>query len=737
MLPTRIRCKCMKKVILLVVFGLLCVHIYAQDIIVKKDGRVIKAKVLELTETDILYKNYTKLDGRTYSTRIENVLSLTYENGQKESFGNAATNNDEQTAQVPSSNDVSEAIQESRVADLEANHTWKDKYENMTFVDSLSAILAELDGRNYLTRIENDLPLTYKYGQKKSFGNAAINNDEQTAQVPSSNDVSEAIQESRVADLEANHTWKDKYENTTFVDSLSVFLVKNKGKFGICSIDGKELIPCVYDAIYAPRQGSWRVRNDWKYGLYAADGRLIIPCEYDNIYNPDKQGSRIVKKDGKRGLYSAEGKLIMPCEYDYISNPDEQGLYKVEKDRKHGLYSAEGRLIIPCEYDLICLPDNGLYKVNKDGKLGLYSSEGKVLVPCEYESVLVKVGNEVKVKAGDGKWHSYDIEKHVIVLSNSELYSKYFDEGHLLFKSKKWKKAEVKYKLAAKYKQTFAVNYNIAVCLYNRNKYKEARKYFQASLRYNHGNEDESAANRLIAKCDQAIQERNEAFAEFGMAVIGVAAGVAAAALAGTPAATPSVGYTPSSSYHTGDGPDAAIANANRIMQQSEARMQYDMANAPRLLMQQTQQRMAAEEAAKEAQWRQMYEQYKLNPGYMLNEDGSILTWEQFKDRMRQIEAQAYMEMQREGNGGGGESSNTQGSERKQYFHTETTENECAHCSVPGNGKCATCGGDGWMDSGFGLGVNTQKCSSCYNQDGNCTWCHGTGKISKTKVVTN
>ena len=683
----------MKKVILLVVFGLLCVHIYAQDIIVKKDGRVIKAKVLELTETDILYKNYTKLDGRTYSTRIENVLSLTYENGQKESFGNAATNNDEQTAQVPSSNDVSEAIQESRVADLEANHSWKDKYEY-----------------------------------------------------------------------------------TTFVDSLSVYLVRNKGKSGICSIDGKELIPCIYFIIIS-EQGSWKVIKDGKYGLYAADGRWILPCgynyvhineqglyrvekngkcglfsadgrwilpcEYDKIYFADKHGLRYVEKNGKCGLFSADGRWILPCEYNYI-HINEQGLYEVKRDKKkkhpkRGLYSAEGKWIIPCEYAYIFGPDEqGWYKVQKDGKNGLYSTEGKVLVPCEYVSVFVKARNEVEVEASDGMWYLYDIEKHFLTtLGNDELYSRYFDDGHLFFKIKIWGAAEGKYRLAAKYKQTFAVNYNIAVCLYNQKKYKEARKYFQASLRYNHGNEDESAANRLIAKCDQAIQERNEAFAEFGMAVIGVAAGVAAAALAGTPAATPSVGYTPSSSYHTGDGPDAAIANANRIMQQSEARMQYDMANAPRLLMQQTQQRMAAEEAAKEAQWRQMYEQYKLNPGYMLNEDGSILTWEQFKDRMRQIEAQAYMETQREGNGGGGESSNPQGSERKQYFHTETSENDCSHCYVPGNGKCATCGGDGWMDSGFGLGVNTQKCSSCYNQDGKCTWCHGTGKISKSKVVTN
>lgn len=110
----------MKKILsLLFVIGLACIHLCAQDIIVKKDGSIIKAKVLELTETNVIYKSYTNPDGPTYSMKIENILSLTYENGEKESFNNSSispvSSNPEPQA---SSSEMSDAILLSRIADL-------------------------------------------------------------------------------------------------------------------------------------------------------------------------------------------------------------------------------------------------------------------------------------------------------------------------------------------------------------------------------------------------------------------------------------------------------------------------------------------------------------------------------------------------------------------------------------------------------------------------------------------
>ena len=58
----------------------------AQDIILKQDGSEIKAKVLEITDQQIKYKDFDYIDGPTRSIHIFEVFMITYENGQKEVF---------------------------------------------------------------------------------------------------------------------------------------------------------------------------------------------------------------------------------------------------------------------------------------------------------------------------------------------------------------------------------------------------------------------------------------------------------------------------------------------------------------------------------------------------------------------------------------------------------------------------------------------------------------------------
>lgn len=68
---------------------------FAQDVLVKKDGSTILVKVLKITETEVEYKDFNNWDGPTRVISIVNLLSINYQNGQKESFS------------VPSSTDES------------------------------------------------------------------------------------------------------------------------------------------------------------------------------------------------------------------------------------------------------------------------------------------------------------------------------------------------------------------------------------------------------------------------------------------------------------------------------------------------------------------------------------------------------------------------------------------------------------------------------------------------------
>ena len=58
----------------------------AQDIILKHDGSEIKAKVLEITDQQVKYKDFDFQNGPTRNINISEIFMITYENGQKEVF---------------------------------------------------------------------------------------------------------------------------------------------------------------------------------------------------------------------------------------------------------------------------------------------------------------------------------------------------------------------------------------------------------------------------------------------------------------------------------------------------------------------------------------------------------------------------------------------------------------------------------------------------------------------------
>lgn len=74
----------MKKMLFLVMLCSIGFTTIAQDIIVKNDKSEIKAKVLEISETAIMYKKFEMLEGPTYSIKKTEVFMIMYQNGTKE-----------------------------------------------------------------------------------------------------------------------------------------------------------------------------------------------------------------------------------------------------------------------------------------------------------------------------------------------------------------------------------------------------------------------------------------------------------------------------------------------------------------------------------------------------------------------------------------------------------------------------------------------------------------------------
>lgn len=58
----------------------------AQDVILKNDNSTILSKVLELNDIEIKYKKWSNQDGPTYTIKCQEVKSITYQNGEVETF---------------------------------------------------------------------------------------------------------------------------------------------------------------------------------------------------------------------------------------------------------------------------------------------------------------------------------------------------------------------------------------------------------------------------------------------------------------------------------------------------------------------------------------------------------------------------------------------------------------------------------------------------------------------------
>lgn len=94
----------MKEIIGIVLMLLCSGFAMAQDIIVKRDGSLIKTKVIRVGESEVEYKKFESTSDRIYSIRVDNILSITYEDGEVEKFEAqpAASSNNAQATGTPS-----------------------------------------------------------------------------------------------------------------------------------------------------------------------------------------------------------------------------------------------------------------------------------------------------------------------------------------------------------------------------------------------------------------------------------------------------------------------------------------------------------------------------------------------------------------------------------------------------------------------------------------------------------
>ena len=177
----------------------------------------------------------------------------------------------------------------------------------------------------------------------------------------------------------------------------SVFYVDQKGDYAF------DQIHATYHPVASvrPAQPGWEnieradsvtmliVRKKGKYGLIRADSGWVLPPIYTDMHQEFKKYLSI-SREGKKGYTDSWGKILVPARYEQVNIMDNH-YFDVSIGGKFGIYSTtEKKLILPAAYDQFdycggCSGQIDCAYASKDNKWGVIDFKGKVLVPFAYE----------------------------------------------------------------------------------------------------------------------------------------------------------------------------------------------------------------------------------------------------------------------------------------------------------------------------------------------------------------
>ena len=223
----------------------------------------------------------------------------------------------------------------------------------------------------------------------------------------------------------------------------SVMKYEKDGKYGLISLEGKELTKAIYDEIDSLpyKEGELLVKKNEKYGVINIKGNKLVEVQYDTIivdqYYTDANGYQyagyivsVKTQEGYRyGYLDDKGKQILKEEYNELSRvteiQDNKNRYVIAaRNGKYGVTRNE-KTIIANEYQSIRYDaSNGIFVIEQSQKYGIASLEGQVIVPVQYNQIdiigiYVYAQNEQGTTVYDTNGTQANIDVNVSILNTS------------------------------------------------------------------------------------------------------------------------------------------------------------------------------------------------------------------------------------------------------------------------------------------------------------------------------
>lgn len=242
---------------------------------------------------------------------------------------------------------------------------------------------------------------------------------------------------------------------SSFYDSIDPFLngvsvVSKAGKFGLLSMDGREILPCRYQSVHRADDCYVLEQKDEygvRFGLSDAAGSILIPPAYHALeYGNGTAVVTLNGPDGGTGIVDKAGNILVPLifeeaapfqsgwarvverespRYNYINEKGEF-LLDASADDCEGFFGnyaliryGEDHFVVNrdqsmnrqiCGKPIVCLSENGLFLVERENSQYIYRAGNDEYIALGQYSVSEQGWHDglIAVRDGNGKWGFMD-----------------------------------------------------------------------------------------------------------------------------------------------------------------------------------------------------------------------------------------------------------------------------------------------------------------------------------------
>ncbi len=142
-------------------------------------------------------------------------------------------------------------------------------------------------------------------------------------------------------DKSGNVMTSPRYDKVDYTLTGKVYLTYAGSHTGFLGMDGKEVLPAVYESVRLAGPSNFVSCRAGKYALHSLEGNELTASEYDSINEPFNVRFFPVRKKGKSGIITLDGKEYIPCRYDTVEW-NSRGYWVVSNNGLFGAVSDKG-----------------------------------------------------------------------------------------------------------------------------------------------------------------------------------------------------------------------------------------------------------------------------------------------------------------------------------------------------------------------------------------------------------